>query len=106
MATPIAHKGVKAGAQVVAMTVMDVLLRPDVIAAARDYFTNVQTKNRKYVPLPLQDIPRATRHHLSDDSPGAAEDDSPRRPVSSVVSSLTPAMTCVGERLSSSALVA
>jgi aminobenzoyl-glutamate utilization protein B len=51
MATPIAHKGVNAGAQVVAMTVMDALLRPDVIAAAKDYFTNVQTKNRKYTPL-------------------------------------------------------
>jgi len=51
MATPIAHKGVNAGAQVVAMTVIDALLRPDVIAAAKDYFVNVQTKNRKYTPL-------------------------------------------------------
>ena len=51
MATPIAHKGVNAGAQVVAMTIMDALLRPDVIVAAKDYFTNVQTKNRKYTPL-------------------------------------------------------
>jgi aminobenzoyl-glutamate utilization protein B len=51
MATPIAHKGVNHGAQVVAMTVLDVLLRPDVVTAARDYFTNVQTKDRKYVPL-------------------------------------------------------
>ncbi len=51
MATPIAHKGVNAGAQVVAMTVLDVLLRPDVVTAAKDYFTNVQTKDRKYVPL-------------------------------------------------------
>jgi aminobenzoyl-glutamate utilization protein B len=51
MATPIAHKGVNHGAQVVAMTVMDVLLRPDVVAEARDYFTNVQTKDRKYTPL-------------------------------------------------------
>jgi aminobenzoyl-glutamate utilization protein B len=51
MATPIAHKGVNHGAQVVAMTVMDILLRPDVVTAAKDYFTNVQTKQRKYVPL-------------------------------------------------------
>ena len=51
MATPIAHKGVNHGAQVIAMTVMDVLLRPDVVAAARDYFANVQTKDRKYQPL-------------------------------------------------------
>ena len=51
MATPIAHKGVNHGAQVVAMTVLDILLRPDVVKDARDYFTNVQTKERKYVPL-------------------------------------------------------
>ena len=51
MATPIAHKGVNHGAQVIAATVVDVLLRPDVVAAAKDYFTNVQTKDRKYVPL-------------------------------------------------------
>ena len=51
MATPIAHKGVNAGAQVIAMTVLDTLLRPDVITAAKEYFTNVQTKTRKYVPL-------------------------------------------------------
>jgi aminobenzoyl-glutamate utilization protein B len=51
MATPIAHKGVNHGAQVIAMTVMDLLLRADVLTAAKDYFTNVQTKNRTYVPL-------------------------------------------------------
>ena len=51
MATPIAHKGANQGAQVVAMTVLDVLLRPDVVGAAKDYFTNVQTKTRKYTPL-------------------------------------------------------
>jgi aminobenzoyl-glutamate utilization protein B len=51
MATPIAHKGVNHGAQVVAMTVLDVLMRPDVVGAAKDYFTNVQTKTRKYTPL-------------------------------------------------------
>ncbi|MCC6162817.1 MAG: amidohydrolase [Acidobacteria bacterium] len=51
MATPIAHKGVNHGAQVIALTVLDVLLRPDVVAAARDYFTNVQTKDRTYTPL-------------------------------------------------------
>ena len=33
------------------MTVLDVLLRPDVVGAAKDYFTNVQTKTRKYTPL-------------------------------------------------------
>jgi aminobenzoyl-glutamate utilization protein B len=51
MATPIAHKGVVAGAKVQAMTVLDILLRPEVTAQAWDYFRNVQTKNRKYTPL-------------------------------------------------------
>jgi len=51
MATPIAHKGVNVGAQVQAMTVVDLLLRPELVVAAKDYFTNVQMKNRKYTPL-------------------------------------------------------
>jgi aminobenzoyl-glutamate utilization protein B len=51
MATPIAHKGVIAGAKVQAMTVLDVLMRPDVVTDAWDYFRNVQTKTVKYTPL-------------------------------------------------------
>jgi aminobenzoyl-glutamate utilization protein B len=51
MATPIAHKGTVAGARVQAMTVVDLLLRPDVLAQAREYFDKVQTKNQKYTPL-------------------------------------------------------
>jgi aminobenzoyl-glutamate utilization protein B len=51
MATPIAHKGTVAGARVQAMTVIDLLMRPDVVAQAREYFDKVQTKNRKYTPL-------------------------------------------------------
>jgi aminobenzoyl-glutamate utilization protein B len=51
MATPIAHKGVNAGAQVQAMTVIDLLLRPELIQQSWDYFQNVQTKTRKYQPL-------------------------------------------------------
>jgi aminobenzoyl-glutamate utilization protein B len=51
MATPIAHKGVVAGAKVQAMTVLDVLLRPEVVAQAWDYFRDVQTKNVTYSPL-------------------------------------------------------
>jgi aminobenzoyl-glutamate utilization protein B len=43
MATPIAHKGTVAGARVQAMTVVDLLLRPDVLAQAREYFDKVQT---------------------------------------------------------------
>jgi aminobenzoyl-glutamate utilization protein B len=48
MATPIAHKGVIAGAKVQAMTVIDLLLHPETIKSAWDYFNNVQTKDVKY----------------------------------------------------------
>jgi aminobenzoyl-glutamate utilization protein B len=48
MATPIAHKGVVAGAKVQAMTMLDILLTPQVVADAWDYFNNVQTKTTKY----------------------------------------------------------
>jgi aminobenzoyl-glutamate utilization protein B len=51
MATPIAHKGVIAGAKVQAMTVLDILMRPDITQQAWDYFRNVQTKKRKYTTL-------------------------------------------------------
>jgi aminobenzoyl-glutamate utilization protein B len=51
MATPIAHKGVTSGAKVQAMTVLDLVTRPELITEAWDYFTNVQTKSTKYVPL-------------------------------------------------------
>ncbi len=48
MATPIAHKGVIAGAKVQAMTILDILLHPELVTAAGDYFKNVQTKEVKY----------------------------------------------------------
>jgi len=51
MATPIAHKGVVAGAKVVAMTMLDLLTKPQLRKAARDYFVNVQTKDQKYLPM-------------------------------------------------------
>jgi len=51
MATPIAHKGVIAGAKAQAMTLLDLLTRPELLAAAWDYFNNVQTKDQKYVPF-------------------------------------------------------
>jgi aminobenzoyl-glutamate utilization protein B len=50
-ATPIAHKGVTAGAKVQAMTIIDMLMRPELVQAAWDYFRNVQTKDQKYIPL-------------------------------------------------------
>jgi aminobenzoyl-glutamate utilization protein B len=51
MATPIAHKGVVAGAKVQAMTMLDILLRPELVQQAWDYFRNVQTKDVKYRSL-------------------------------------------------------
>ena len=51
MATPIAHKGTVAGARVQAMTLLDVMMRPDVVVQAREYFDKVQLKQRQYTPL-------------------------------------------------------
>src|SRR3954463_15732339 len=48
MATPIAHKGVIAGAKVQAMTMLDLLLHPELVQKSWDYFNNVQTKDTKY----------------------------------------------------------
>jgi aminobenzoyl-glutamate utilization protein B len=48
MATPIAHKGIVAGAKVQAMTMLDLLLHPELVKSAWDYFNNVQTKETKY----------------------------------------------------------
>jgi aminobenzoyl-glutamate utilization protein B len=51
MATPIAHKGVVAGAKVQAMTVLDILMQPKIVTDAWSYFNDVQTKDTKYVPF-------------------------------------------------------
>jgi aminobenzoyl-glutamate utilization protein B len=51
MATPIAHKGIQVGAKVVALTVIDFLMKPELVTQAWDYFNNVQTKTTKYIPL-------------------------------------------------------
>ena len=40
-----------AGAKVQALTVLVILLHPELVKNAWDYFNNVQTKNKKYVPL-------------------------------------------------------
>jgi aminobenzoyl-glutamate utilization protein B len=60
MATPIAHKGVVAGAKVQAMTVLDILTRPELVKAAWDYFNTVQTKDQKYIPFIARDTPPPT----------------------------------------------
>ncbi len=51
MATPIAHKGVTAGAKVLAMTMIDLLTKPAIIEQAWSYFRTVQTRETKYQPL-------------------------------------------------------
>jgi aminobenzoyl-glutamate utilization protein B len=51
MATPIAHKGATAGAKVQAMTILDLVLKPDTVDKAWEYFRTVQTKEIKYEPL-------------------------------------------------------
>ena len=48
MATPIAHKGVVAGAKVQALTILDLLTKPELVKGAWDYFNTVQTKETKY----------------------------------------------------------
>jgi aminobenzoyl-glutamate utilization protein B len=58
-ATPIAHKGVVAGAKVQAMTVLDLLTKPELVKAAWDYYHNVQMKDVKYVPFIRPDTPPA-----------------------------------------------
>jgi NADH:ubiquinone oxidoreductase subunit 5 (subunit L)/multisubunit Na+/H+ antiporter MnhA subunit len=59
MATPIAHKGVVAGAKVQAATVLDFLMRPELVEQAWTYFRDVQTKDQKYVPFIAKDTPPA-----------------------------------------------
>jgi aminobenzoyl-glutamate utilization protein B len=48
MATPIAHKGATAGAKVIAMTTLDLLLDPDLVRESWDYFHNEQCKEIQY----------------------------------------------------------
>ncbi len=51
MATPIAHKGIIAGAKTEAMTLVDLFLNPELITASWDYYKNEQTKEIQYTPL-------------------------------------------------------
>jgi aminobenzoyl-glutamate utilization protein B len=50
MATPVAHKGTTQGAMVYAATIIDLVSRPALVAAARDYFEDVQGKYATYTP--------------------------------------------------------
>lgn len=51
MATPIAHKGVVYGAKAEVMTLLDMLLKPEIIKNAWEYYRTEQTKDQKYIPL-------------------------------------------------------
>jgi aminobenzoyl-glutamate utilization protein B len=55
MATPIAHQGATAGAKAHALTLLDLMLDPKLIEAARSYFAG-QTKDVKWKSL----IPEGT----------------------------------------------
>ena len=58
MATPIAHKGVVAGAKVVAMTILDLLMKPELIEQAWTYFREEQGMEIDYVPMVRpEDVP-------------------------------------------------
>jgi aminobenzoyl-glutamate utilization protein B len=65
MATPIAHKGVVAGAKAVAMTVLDLMTSPEELAKAKQYFDVDQQKFDHYAPLvSATDVPAI---HVNDD---------------------------------------
>ncbi len=51
MATPIAHKGSLAGAKVQALTLLDLLLRPELVEEAWSYFNDVQAEEQEYIPF-------------------------------------------------------
>lgn len=51
MATPIAHKGIVVGAKAEAMTILDLLYKPDVLVKAQEYYKQEQTKDIQYTPL-------------------------------------------------------
>jgi len=48
MATPIAHKGAVAGAKVQALTLFDLITKPELLQSAKAYFNDVETKDIKY----------------------------------------------------------
>ena len=51
MATPIAHKGIVYGAKAEVMTLLDMLLKPEILKNAWVYYNDVQTKDLQYTPL-------------------------------------------------------
>jgi aminobenzoyl-glutamate utilization protein B len=57
MATPIAHQGANYGSRVIAMTAIDILTSPTLLADAKKYFADVTTAEYTWVSL----IPRDTQ---------------------------------------------
>jgi aminobenzoyl-glutamate utilization protein B len=51
MATPVAHKGTLAGAEVQALTLLDLFLDGVTVDAAWQYFNEVQTAEQTYIPF-------------------------------------------------------
>lgn len=51
MATPIAHKGVVAGAKVMAMTILDIIYKPELVDQAWKYFREEQGMKQDYKPM-------------------------------------------------------
>jgi aminobenzoyl-glutamate utilization protein B len=51
-ATPVAHKGVATGAKVEAATAIDLLMKPELVQQAWDYFRTVQSAQVAYKPFP------------------------------------------------------
>jgi aminobenzoyl-glutamate utilization protein B len=51
MATPIAHKGIVFGAKAEVLTLIDLLLKPEIIKNAWVYYRTEQTKDIQYTPL-------------------------------------------------------
>jgi aminobenzoyl-glutamate utilization protein B len=55
MATPIAHKGVVAGAKAEAMTLLDFFLQPELVDEAWKYFEEEQGMKQEYIPMVTED---------------------------------------------------
>jgi aminobenzoyl-glutamate utilization protein B len=51
MATPIAHKGIVAGAKAEGMTLLDLFTSPDLLKESWSYYKDEQTKDTQYIPL-------------------------------------------------------
>jgi aminobenzoyl-glutamate utilization protein B len=51
MATPVAHKGVQVGAKVMARTMVDLFMKPQLLEDAHKYFNDEQLKDTTYVPF-------------------------------------------------------